>query len=439
MLSHVLTVLGKNFLAHRLAHAGLLSALILGASVQAYAQSHSVSLEESLQLALKHSSLTKSSLQSIQASQEAAVQAGELPDPMLMVGIENVPTSGDMRFSTTQDSMTMRRIGIEQQWVSADKRNARTQRAERAVELEKSNHLADLAKVREETARAWINLLYAQRILDLYRAIESQWNEEVKTLQAIHRGGRVVASEVTQAQLARSQAQDATLRAHQEVANARLALIRWTVVPVETVAVDSFSIAASRLADMPVEDLERIHPRLIAGKRSVALADSETTVATHDRRPDVSFSVAYSQRPSYDNMVSFGITIPLTVNPSRRQDREVAGKAALATRARLQYEEMLRDVTRDVHILSSTLSNLNSRVTQLKTSQLPYALQQVELATAAYRAGSGSLGEAFAARTSLLEKKLQIEELEKEAALTWTQLEFQVLPPEMLSTMRSAK
>lgn len=439
MFSHVHTLLARYLRVRYLNQVGLLSALVFGVSVQAYAQSRAVSLDESLQLALQHSSLTKSSLQSIQASQEAAVQAGELPDPMLMVGIENVPTSGDMRFSTTQDSMSMRRIGIEQQWVSADKRSARTERAQRAVELEKSSHLADLAKVRQETARAWINLLYAQRTLDLYRAIENQWNEEVKTLQAIHRGGRAAASEVTQAQLALSQAQDATLRAQQEVANARLALIRWTVVPVETAAADAIPIAASKLADMSVEDLERIHPLLIAGKRSVALADSETTVATHDRRPEVSFSVAYSQRPSYDNMVSFGITIPLTVNPSRRQDREIAEKAALATRARLQYEEMLRDVTRDVYILSSTLSNLNSRVTQLKTSQLPYALQQVELATAAYRAGSGSLGEAFAARTALLEKKLQIEELEKEAALTWTQLEFQVLPPEMLLTMRSAK
>lgn len=439
MFSHVHTVLAGCLRARRLAQVGLLSALMLGVSVQAHAQSHPVSLDESLRLALQHSSLTKSSLQSIQASQEAAVRAGELPDPMLMVGVESVPVAGDMRFSTTQDSMTMRRIGIEQQWVSADKRYARAQRAQRAVELEKSNHLADLAKVRGETAGAWINVYYAQRILDLYRAIESQWSEEVNTLQAVHRGGRTVASDVTQAQLALSQAHNAASNAQQEMVNARIALMRWTVVPIENVTAESLPIASSQLVGMPVEELENIHPLLIAARHSVALADSETTVATRDRRPDVSFSVAYSQRPSYDNMISFGITIPLTVNPSRRQDRDIAEKSALASRARLQYEEVLRDVRRDVKILSSMLSNRNERLKLLRASQLPYARQQVELATAAYRAGSGILGDVFAARRSLLEIKLQIEELEKEAAMTWAQLEFQVIPQEMISMVRVAQ
>ena len=51
--------------------------------------------------------------------------AGQLPDPTLQVGIDNLPVQGSERFSTTADSMTMKRIGIGQEWVSRDKRSAR--------------------------------------------------------------------------------------------------------------------------------------------------------------------------------------------------------------------------------------------------------------------------------------------------------------------------
>src|SRR3546814_18447221 len=66
-----------------------------------------------------------------------SIKADQLPDPTLKVGIDNLPASGEERYSTTSDFRTMRRIGIEQEWVSSDKRAARATRAQRAVEMER--------------------------------------------------------------------------------------------------------------------------------------------------------------------------------------------------------------------------------------------------------------------------------------------------------------
>ena len=44
---------------------------------------------------------------------------------MLSAGIDNLPVTGPDRFSTSAEDMTMKRIGIAQEWVSADKRAAR--------------------------------------------------------------------------------------------------------------------------------------------------------------------------------------------------------------------------------------------------------------------------------------------------------------------------
>ena len=132
-------------------------------------------------------------------------------------------------------------------------------------------------------------------------------------------------------------------------------------------------------------------------------------------------------------MVSFGISIPLAVNRAQKQNRDIAEKSALGTKARMQYEEALRELQTEIENQSSTLDSLKSRVVQLNTQLLPPASQQVELATAAYRSGAGSLSAVFNAKKVLLERRLQIVELEKEAALTWAALEYHVIPHDMVS------
>ncbi|MDB5841669.1 MAG: silC1 [Herminiimonas sp.] len=417
-----------------------LSVLIMLAFVSSlvHAQSTGLTLTEALRLSLQRSPLSKAAGASVRASQEAAAKANQLPDPTLKVGIDNVPVNGQDRFSTTRDFMTMRRVGIEQQWVSADKRAARSDRAQRAVEMEEGSHLSTLAKVREETAKAWVNVLYGQRALAFLKGIEKQTADDLVAVQAAHRGARAMASDVTQAQMALSQAQDATRKCEQDLRNSRLALARWTTAPVESVA-DEMPPLVSHVPDLPVDELEKYHPMLLAARRAVSLADADTTLATRERRPDWSVEAGFSQRPQFSNMVSVSVSIPLPVNRAQKQDRDIAEKSVLGTKARLQYDDALRELQTEIQSLSTTLHSLKERVAQLNARLLPSATQQAELATAAYRAGTGSLSAVFNARKMLLERRLQVAEIEKEAALTWAKLEHHVVPHDLASAQVTAR
>jgi outer membrane protein TolC len=189
---------------------------------------------------------------------------------------------------------------------------------------------------------------------------------------------------------------------------------------------------------LSLQDLEKYHPTALMAKRSVSLADAETTVAARERRPDWSVEASFSQRGSqYANMVSVGVSIPFSSNPSQKQDRDIAEKSALATKARLQYEDVLRELQTEIQNLSSTLASTNERVSALKRRLLRPSKRQVRLATAAYQAGPGTLSAVFNARMALLEKRLQIADLEKEAALTWASLEYRVIPDEIVASARS--
>ena len=88
------------------------AALLVAGAV--HAQPSPLTLDAALQSATDRSASMQAAQASVLARSEAAVKAGQLPDPMLKAGIDNLPVNGGQRFTVGQDFMTMRRIGIEQ-------------------------------------------------------------------------------------------------------------------------------------------------------------------------------------------------------------------------------------------------------------------------------------------------------------------------------------
>src|SRR5689334_4021695 len=80
-----------------------------------------LSLDEAQRLAVERSGLVTAQDAAIVAAREMAVAAGQLPDPVLKFGIDNLPVDGPDRFSLSRDFMTMQRIGVSQEVTRADK------------------------------------------------------------------------------------------------------------------------------------------------------------------------------------------------------------------------------------------------------------------------------------------------------------------------------
>ncbi|WP_175925216.1 TolC family protein [Burkholderia cepacia] len=406
--------------------------LVAGA---AHAQQPPFTLDAALQSATDHSASMQAAQASVRASSEAAVKAGQLPDPMLKAGIDNLPVNGGQRFTVGQDFMTMRRIGIEQEWVSGDKRRLRSALANEQLGRERAGYLAQLASVRQQTATAWLSAVYAKQALALQQALLDHMNHEFDATKASYRGAKASAADVVQARAMLAQTQDQWLKARQVYQTALIALSRWTAVPASDVT-GTPPAPESFVSSLPPDELRVSQPALIAAADDIAVAEADTAVANSERRPNWTWEVAYQQRGgAYSNMVSVGVTIPLPLNRRNRQNRDVAEKAELATKARLVYEDTLRQVQADIRTQSETLASGRERIANLSASLLPAADQRVQLANAAYRAGTGSLADTFAARRAQLDAQLQVLDLRRDVSQTWAQLEYQVVP----STMAAAQ
>ncbi|KVN14926.1 transporter [Burkholderia stagnalis] len=407
-----------------------LCAALLVAGV-AHAEPAPFTLDAALQSATDRSTSMEAAQASVRASSEAAVKAGRLPDPMLKAGIDNLPVNGPQRFTVGQDFMTMRRIGIEQEWVSGDKRRLRSALASERVGRERAGYLMQLATVRQQTAFAWLNAVYAKKALALQQALLDHMTHELAATQASYRGARAGAADVVQARAMLAQAQDQLLKAQQTYRTALIGLSRWTAVPVADVAGEP-PAPESYVPSLPPDELRAAQPTLAAAADDIAVAEADAAVADSERRPNWTWEIAYQQRGgAYSNMVSVGVTIPLPLDRKNRQNRDVAEKTELATRARLLYEDTLRQVQADIRTQAATLASGRERIAQLSTTLLPAADQRVQLANAAYRAGTGSLADTFAARRAQLEAQQQVLDLRRDVSQTWAQLEYQVVPSTM--------
>ncbi|MEZ2307231.1 TolC family protein [Paraburkholderia sp. RCC_158] len=408
----------------------LFAALIL-ASVAAHAQETPVTLDAALQSATDRSAAMGAAQASVRASSESAVRAGQLPDPMLKAGVDNLPVNGPQRFTIGQDFMTMRRIGIEQEWVSGDKRRLRSALANDVVDRERAGYLAQLANTRQQTATAWLNAVYAKKAVSLQQELVGHMTHELDATRASYRGAKATAADVTQAQAMLAQTQDQLLKARQTFQTALIGLSRWTATPVSDVTGEP-PAPQSYVSSLPPEELRDVQPALIAASRDIAVADADTAVANSDRSPNWTWEVSYQQRGgAYSNMVSVGVSIPLPINRKNRQNRDAAEKAELGTKARLMYEDARRQVEADIRTQAATLASGRDRIDNLRNSLLPAADQRALLATAAYKAGTGSLADTFAARRAQLDAQLQVLDLQRDVSQTWAQLEYQVVPASM--------
>ncbi len=117
------------------------------------------------------------------AARDMAVSAAQQPDPVLKLGINNLPINGPDRFSVTRDFMTMRSVGLMQEFTREDKRLARSMRFEREAQASEASRAQALAQLQRDTAIAWLDLYYQERMLALVKAQRDEIRLQVEATE----------------------------------------------------------------------------------------------------------------------------------------------------------------------------------------------------------------------------------------------------------------
>jgi outer membrane protein TolC len=324
------------------------------------------------------------------ASEQAAVAARSLPDPVISAGIQNFPIRGDNAFIPTEDEMTMYTIGVMREQVRRSRREAEAARLQAEAVVRRAEGSAQQRRIQREVMIAWINAVEAAARQKLLAQVVTDLQAGQKVIEAgVPTGSSSPALALeAQAEVALAEAQLAAAIGGE--ARARAELARWIGLAAERPLPDgipAFALPAEATRPSPFA----AHPDVVVALAEQQAARRQIEVARSERRPNLSWSAMIGFRPSYGEMVGAQVSIPLQINRRGLQNRRIAEAQARSDAAQLRTADRLRELGGAYGSALADYRNAEAQIAVLRGKAIPSLDASFKAAEARYAGGQGTL------------------------------------------------
>jgi outer membrane protein TolC len=373
------------------------------------------SLDSLVAIALEANPRVHAAHAQIEASRARVAPASALPDPMVGVGIMNLPVS-DPGFG---DLMTMKTIGVGQKLPFPGKLALARRVAEHELRAAEARLEAIRVDVAANVRMTFYDIAYIDRaaevversqrlVVDMIQAAESHYAVGTGGQPAVLRA-RVEASRLAEEAVALVEGRRAA------VARLNALLSRPGDTPLQDVRIpDRIARAAvdddatrirfasatlgARAADSPVPSLAdlqdravRYSPLLRVHEAEIAAQAARLELAGRAHLPDFDISLQYGQRADRMDMASFMVSVPLPIHRGSRQDEAVAEARAELAAMEAEHHAMVDRLHADVAELHAALERDRAQLALFVTSILPQGRAAAESIGVAFRVGRADL------------------------------------------------
>jgi outer membrane protein, heavy metal efflux system len=335
-------------------------------------------------------------------------QAGALPDPMLSLGIQNVPVP---ELDLGMEGMTMGMLQVGQRFPAAGVRGARTAQAE-AMRLAAEQRLAGTTlAVEARVKRVYYALWFADRSLDVLDHNRALLDDLARVASARYAVGRVPQADVLRAQteITRLDEQRAGVEAARSTAIAELNEVLRR--PAGTAVTAELPPVVHRLATdrpetglftaaVPGRDavpgipplaalLERAatQPAVMAARAEEEAAAAGVEGARREILPDIEVMLGYAARRDRPSLATAMVSMPLPLWAGRKQRPRVHETEAVEAEAAARVDATLQAARARITARHAELARSREQVTLLAEGVIPQAEATLESSLAAYQAG----------------------------------------------------
>jgi cobalt-zinc-cadmium efflux system outer membrane protein len=364
---------------------------VLLAAAPGWASTRDLRLEDAVRIAVERAPVIAARQSRAEAALEEAGRASALPDPKMTFGIDNLPVTGSNAFNTGADFMTMKRIGLMQEFPARAKRKARQALADRTVEQAEALTVADQLQVQRDAATAWVALWAAERELDSLQDLRKQSELAVRLAKARLAGGSGTAVDAMATQAVALELENRIETAIAGLEDAQATLGRWLGdAPAELRTSDS----PQDFSRLPVNEATLLasidrQPSLLPWRSREDVAAAQVDVASADKHPDWSISASYGQRErGRSDMLAVQFAVGLPLFTRNRQDRGIAARRADLDAVIASHEDARRMQTEQVHRSLAEWAGFKRQIARDDAQLLPLARDRARTALASYGAGS---------------------------------------------------
>ncbi|HDL8055704.1 TolC family protein [Yersinia enterocolitica] len=401
--------------------------LLMAAAFSLPALSHAadITLDQALVCAERYSAELSANQHQVNALENMASSATQLPDPKLKFGIENLPVGGSNARRFTREGMTMQRIGIMQDYVSSDKRQRKADTLSAEARKTAAGSETIRTRLQKETAQAWLDLALTGQAASDAKVLVQESEKQIALQRAGVASGGALPSSVLDARLTLAAMQDRLTTAQRDVTLAQTQLTQLTGIEVQHV--DGPLPKFSRLpADITVlRDTINQHPEILLASREAEVAKARSAQSAIAAIPDVGIEVYYAKRAEeYEDMAGVMVTVDLPLFRSQRQDKDYAADVSRT----MEANDQLTLLTRNHRAQLDTLLAQYQATQQLWQRQindvLPLQKQRVDLMMAQYQANKSDLSSVLEARRALLDSQLNTSNAARELARIWAAIRY---------------
>ena len=404
-----------------------LAALLMAAlfTLPAVGYAADITLEQALASAERYSAELSANQHQVNALENMASSATQLPDPKLKFGIENLPVGGSNARRFTREGMTMQRVGIMQDYISSDKRQRKADTLSAEARKTAAGSETIRTRLQKETAQAWLDLALTEQAVSAAQVLVQESEKQLALQRAGVASGGALPSSVLDARLTLSAMQDRLTTAQRDVALAQTQLTQLTGIEVKHIS-GPLPLFARLPADITVlHDAIQQHPEVLLASREADVAKARSAQSAIAATPDVGIEVYYAKRADeYDDMAGVMITVDLPLFRSQRQDKDYAADVSRSMEANDQLTLLTRDHRAQLDTLLAQYQ-ATQQLWQRQTDEvIPLQKQRVKLVMAQYQANKSDLSSVLEARRALLDSQLNTNNSARELARTWAAIRY---------------
>jgi len=405
----------------------LFIAVLLSVSFVTQAQ-HNIplTLAEAEDLALNSEPGQAALLARAEALGEQAVVAGQLPDPMMRVGLENYPISSGS-FST--EGMTQGQLRFRQSFPSGKSREFGTQKFE-ALSLSMSTSAAARERdVLTNVRNAWLETYYWQHARDIVTESRPFFADLVTVTLSLYAVGRKTQQDVLRAELELGRLDDRLIDINRRHQQALAALSEWAGPDASRPVTSKLPQWSGLPAIEALQENLMSHPAILSADAKVDADDAGVRLAEENKKPDWSLDLGYGYRdgnlPSGEprsDFISLSVTTQLPFFQKNRQDRSLAAALRERSASEFDMDKQLRSLSSLLDAAYARWQDLSRRVTLYESQILALSADHARAALLAYQSDSGDFADVMRGyiddlNTRLDHVRLQVERAQSYAVL----------------------
>jgi cobalt-zinc-cadmium efflux system outer membrane protein len=383
-----------------------------------------LSIQDAVQLALTDQPMLHGREASIDAEEQLAVSASQLPDPKLMADLKDLPVDRGEAFSVRDDNFTTFSVGLSQDFPRGDKRRLKGERKRLEAATDRFGLENDRRTISREAALGWLDVYENEQALGLTHQLSQESALQVRALENDYRNGRASQADWIAAKVEAELVNDKEQDWQHHVERMRASLSRWIGGEAQRPLVADLS-SLPPPSDFPklAAEVDR-HPVVAGLQKQVETSETDVKLARQAYKSDFSVEGYFGYRPAYADFVGVQVSMDLPFFTAKRQDRDLAAALRQSDAAQDRKADALRELHAQATEDYIDWHHARERTATFDNDIIPDAQRRVAAAQAAYAAGRGAFDAVLMARRSLLDTQLQRLALSVDAARAQVRLEY---------------